>query len=299
MLYHINTKEAKPKRVIVLGAKGFIGSATVAHLLQDGVNVLALGRENIDLCNEHATDQLIEMLSPDDVLVIAAAKSPCKTYTELLENIAMMKMICDALVKQPVKQVIYISSDAVYADSMEKLTESSPAAPTSLHGVMHLAREQMLASIVAAEDLLFIRPTLVYGVNDLHNGYGPNSFYRLVRQGKPIKLFGQGEERRDHVHVSDVAEIIRLCLLQHSYGVFNAVTGEVISFFEIAEKITQLFDSPVEIQYLPRSGPMPHDGYRAFDVALSKKVFPDFVCTSFSDGLLWIHNFKEGTNERN
>ena len=40
------------------------------------------------------------------------------------------------------------------------LTEASPAAPTSLHGAMHLAREQMLLSVAGPIPLAILRPTL-------------------------------------------------------------------------------------------------------------------------------------------
>ena len=166
MLKHKSMKETKPSRVVILGAKGFVGTTTTKRLLKDGVDVVALGRQELDLQSGQATEKLLNLLQADDVLVMTSAKAPCKNYVMLLENVAMMKSVCDALAKKPVKQVIYISSDAVYADSMQKLSEASPAAPTSLHGVMHLAREQMLASVVPAASLVILRPSLLYGAGD-------------------------------------------------------------------------------------------------------------------------------------
>ena len=289
MLKHKSMKETKPSRVVILGAKGFVGTATTKRLLKDGVEVVALGRQELDLQNEQATEKLLNLLQAEDVLVVTSAKAPCKNYVMLLENVAMMKSVCDALAKKPVKQVIYISSDAVYADSMQKLSEASPAAPTSLHGVMHLAREQMLASVVPAENLVVLRPSLLYGADDPHNGYGPNSFYRLASAGEAIKLFGNGEEERDHVYIKDVAEIIRLCVLHQSHGVLNITTGEVISFNDIAQQVKALFNESVEIKCSPRCGPIPHNGYRAFDASNCKKAFPEFCYTLFNEGVLKIY----------
>ncbi|MCH9770322.1 MAG: SDR family oxidoreductase [Gammaproteobacteria bacterium] len=288
MFNHLEAKEVRPKRVVVLGAKGFIGSTAVMCLKDNNVPVVEISRQQVDFSSAAAAEYIADILQPDDVVLIAAAKAPCKNYTMLLDNILMLKNICDALAKRSVTQIIYISSDAVYADSMQPLTESSPAAPTSLHGVMHLAREQMLASIIEAEKLLFLRPTLVYGADDPHNGYGPNQFVRLAQEGKTIKLFGQGEERRDHVHVDDVAEIIRRCLFKRSYGVLNVVTGQITSFFEVAEKVNRLTTAAVEIKSLPRSGPMPHNGYRAFDISVCQKYFPDFSYMNLDKGLQYL-----------
>ena len=207
----------------------------------------------------------------------------------LLQNIQMMKSVCDALIKNPVQHVVYISSDAVYTDSMDKLNESSPAAPTSLHGVMHLAREQMLRSVVAENALAILRPSLLYGANDPHNGYGPNSFYRLAQSDKPIELFGQGEEQRDHVFIDDVAELLYLSLLHRSYGILNITTGEVVSFYDIATQLTQLLDKPIEIKFRPRNMPMPHNGYRAFDNTVCQQAFAAFQFTTLPEGLKKMH----------
>ena len=63
---------------------------------------------------------------------------------------------------------------------------------------MHLVREVMLRSALTAP-LAILRPTLLYGAADPHNGYGPNRFRRLAAAGQDIVLFGEGEEQRDHV----------------------------------------------------------------------------------------------------
>ena len=62
---------------------------------------------------------------------------------------------------------------------------------------------QPLASEVKAP-LAILRPTLIYGEKDPHNGYGPNQFRRKANKGEAITLFGEGEERRDHVAIDDV-----------------------------------------------------------------------------------------------
>lgn len=289
MLNHIHDKAIKPKRVVILGAKGFVGSTTVKRLKAADIEVLAIGREDIDLAAPHAAEQLLKQLRSDDVLVVISAKAPCKNHDMLLQNIQMMKPVCDALVKQPVQQVIYISSDAVYTDSMGKLNESSPAAPTSLHGAMHLAREQMLQSVVSKEALTILRPSLLYGLHDPHNGYGPNSFYRLALSDKSIELFGFGEEQRDHVYVDDVAELIYLCMTHRSYGILNITTGEVVSFVQIVKLIGDVTNKPLEIKFRQRNGAMPHNGYRAFDNTLCQQAFASFQYTLLTDGLKKMH----------
>jgi UDP-glucose 4-epimerase len=183
-----------------------------------------------------------------------------------------------------VEHVINISSDAVYGDEPVPLTEASPAAPGTLHGVMHLARELMFRAEVRAP-LAILRPSLLYGAKDPHNGYGPNRFRRLAREGKEIVLFGEGEERRDHVFIDDVVELAARVLYRRSTGVLNIATGEVHSFMDIAKKIVAMGNGKTKIKTTARSGPMPHNGYRPFDPADCREAFPDFRFTSLDAGL--------------
>jgi nucleoside-diphosphate-sugar epimerase len=153
---------------------------------------------------------------------------------------------------------------------------------------MHLTRELMLRGVCRCP-LAILRPTLLYGAADPHNGYGPNQYRRLAAAGQPIALFGKGEERRDHVLIDDAAEIVRLVLLHRSAGILNIATGTVASFHDIADMVAAHFTPRPEIVYKPRSGPMPHNGYRSFDSSACRRAFPDFIYMSLIDGLAKTH----------
>ena len=231
-----------------------------------------------------AAESLAAALRADDALVFASAKAPCKDLAMLRENLVMAEAVCSALQKRPVAHVLYLSSDAVYKDSPKPLTEASCAEPGALHGVMHLAREVALRQVHAGP-LVLLRSTLVYGFEDPHNGYGPNRFRRLAAAGKEIVLFGEGEERRDHVDVEDVAELARLMIVHRSAGIANAVSGEVASFRELAEHAAAAFEPRVAVKGSPRSGPMPHDGLRPFDNSAVLAAFPGFRFKPWREGL--------------
>lgn len=127
-----------------MGGGGFVGGASVRRLEAAGISVKGFARTDLDLLAEGASSELVSELRPDDALLVVSAKAPVKDPAMLLDNIAMMKTVCDALENTDVAHVVYISSDAVYADSADPLSEGSFKAPESLHGVMHLARELML-----------------------------------------------------------------------------------------------------------------------------------------------------------
>jgi len=224
MLKHLNIEPLVPSRVVVLGAKGFIGKTLKRILDAENINNLGLGRQEIDLLDINAAESLTNILGEQDALVVISAEAPVKNNTMLENNIHMMSSVCQAIENKAPSHLIYVSSDAVYADSDAPLSEKSCAEPASLHGLMHLAREVMLQNCFEGP-LGIIRPTLIYGIEDPHNGYGPNRFRRLVAKGEDIVLFGKGEEQRDHVLVDDVAELIKYMILYKSKGILNAATG--------------------------------------------------------------------------
>jgi nucleoside-diphosphate-sugar epimerase len=285
MLRHLVESPTLPQRTVVIGAAGFVGGALIRRLRSAGAAALALTRNEIDLLTpDGGGEQLAALLQPGDAVVTIAARAPCKDIGMMVENMVMTRAMVDAFARAPVAHVVNISSDAVYADGPVPLTEATPTAPTSLHGAMHLAREIALAGAAKAP-LATLRPTLIYGADDPHNGYGPNRFRRLANAGDDIVLFGQGEERRDHVLIEDVAEIILRVLERRSAGTLNVATGVVHSFGDIAERVVAVSPRRVAIKAGPRSGPMPHNGYRPFDIAACRAAFPDFNFTPLAEGI--------------
>jgi nucleoside-diphosphate-sugar epimerase len=273
-----------PGRTVVIGAGGFVGGAVVAQLRRQNAEVLSVTRRDVDLLAPTASQALKAFLRNGDAVVAVAARAPCKDMPMLIDNMIITRAILDAITAVDISHVVNISSDAVYADEPLPLTEKTPAAPTNLHGVMHLAREIAFTSMVKAP-LAILRPSLLYGADDPHNGYGPNRFRRQVNAGENILLFGEGEERRDHVLIDDVAELIARVLARRSRGILNIATGTVHSFRAIAEKAVELAGRTVSINGQPRQGPMPHNGYRPFDVAAVRAAFPDFAYTPLFEGL--------------
>jgi UDP-glucose 4-epimerase len=284
MITHLNLAPQAPDRVVVIGAGGFVGGALVKRLAQARIPTLALSRAEVDLLAVGAAATLADLLRPTDAVVAVAAIAPVKNAHMLADNMRIVSTITEALGKVKVAHLINISSDAVYADGPLPLTERSPMAPTSLHGAMHLARELALGA-EAGVPVANLRPTLIYGASDPHNGYGPNRFRSLTKQGSNIVLFGEGEERRDHVYIDDVGELITLVLQHKSVGALNVATGHVHSFMEIAKAVVALSDNATAVSCSPRVGPMPHNGYRPFDTTICQQAFPKFRYTLLREGL--------------
>lgn len=281
MLQHQNPLPQKPKRAVVLGAGGFVGGAIARELVREQVPVLGVTRQDVDLLEERAEKKLAGLLRADDAVILVSALAPARNSAALMQNLAMAEQVIAALIAQPVAHLVYVSSDSVYADDANPVTERSCCHPSTMHGMMHAARELMLKSEVKAP-VTVLRPSLLYGARDPHNGYGPNRFRRLAEKGEAITLFGEGEERRDHVFIEDVARLVALVILHRSLGVLNIATGISTSFREIAEMIVSLSGKPVPVRGTPRQNPITH---RHFDITACLKAFPQFRYTPLRDGL--------------
>ena len=279
-----------PKRVVIFGKSGFIASELASLLRQHGIVTFGVGRDDVDLTTPAAIDFIRKKLRDGDCVVFAAGDIPVKSISQFENNLAMLRNFLDGIQEIAIGHLVYVSSDAVYMDLNSPITEDSIRAAESLHGIMHMAREVALQSSKFNSKLCIVRPTLVYGDHDPHNGYGPCSFMRLARNGDPISLFGHGEERRDFIHVSDVVEMIRLVIERKATGSLNLVTGEVHSFHEVAEAILHITGSDSLITYTPRVGPMPHNGYRPFATRNIKESFPNLNLKSLDEGLTLMHS---------
>lgn len=288
MLTHQHTQLTKPKRAVVVGAGGLVGGAIVQELEKCAIPALALTRKEVDLLASGGSDQLTSTLSADDTVVFVSAVAPAKNAAQLMANLRMAEAALAAFAAVPPAHLVYISSDAIYADDANPVTERSPVAPSTTHGMMHAARELMFRSEYRGP-FAALRPTLIYGARDPHSGYGPNRFRRQAAKGEPITILGAGEEKRDHVAVEDVARLAVRILLHRSIGALNAVTGVATSFNDVAHIVARQFEPSAQVKSVPRPGPRPHLLHRFFDITECFKAFPDFHFEPLEQGLARVH----------
>lgn len=270
----------KNNRVVVFGKSGFVAKDLIFALKKENFKVLPISSKKIDLLKSTSIKQIKSIINDSDTVVFTSSKAPVKNMQMFYDNITMIKNFIEATKNKKINHLIYISSDAVYSDSKKKINENSKTAPDSLHGMMHLTRENLLNSF--QNNLSIIRPTLIFGHNDPHNGYGPNQFIRLANNSSNIILFGNGEEKRDHIWVEDLSKILIQVIRMRILGKLNATTGNIISFNEIAKLVKKISKKNIKIISTDRIGKMPHNGYRPFDNSKIYKIIPKFKFRKFS-----------------
>lgn len=166
--------------------------------------------------------------------------------------------------------VIALSSRAVYGDGAPDRAshEEDAHQPVSVYGETKSAGERALVTAAAAVPVTVIRPQNVIGPGQaLHNPYTGvlAAFSAMLREGRPITVYGNGLQTRDFVHVADLADLIVWCL-QHPPApedprVLNCGTGERTTLLDLAAYAGEgAATGPTGVQHLDvqRAGDIEH-----------------------------------------
>jgi UDP-glucose 4-epimerase len=254
---------------LVTGGAGFIGSHTVDALLNEGVKVWVLDDlSNGTLRNLHvwrknpklhfrkgniANRKVIESLAKkvDAIVHLAALVSPYisvkKPEVVNAVNVTGTLNVLNASVKNKVQRVVFASSSSVYGNqSLLPISEDSPLHPVTPYGVSKLAGEKYCGAYYCTYGLstIALRYFNVYGVRQSANPYSGviAIFARHLSKGLRPTIYGDGEQTRDFIHVSDVVTA-NLQALQASVGAgetFNVGTGRATKISELSSLLAEL-----------------------------------------------------------
>jgi UDP-glucose 4-epimerase len=175
-------------------------------------------------------------------------------------------------------RVVYISSGGVvYGEPQTRPTpETSPKVPESPYGVSKLAGEHYLYYYARIHGMEYValRYSNVYGPRqDPHGEAGVVAIFgQRVLAGRPLTIFGDGEQTRDYVYVGDVAaaNMLASSLPMDGEGTgldqraYNVGTGVETSVNELAEAIMDARGRRVDVERAPaRPGELLHSALDA------------------------------------
>jgi UDP-glucose 4-epimerase len=248
-----------PKKVLVTGGAGFIGSNLVRLLVEQGVSVRVLDNlstgyiKNIeslpiefiqgDICDANLAQDVVDGM--DAIFHLAAHIGNVKSLEHPQEdaqiNILGAVNLLEAARKSGVQRIVYSSSAAIFGELLTMpIAEDHPQNPDSPYGVSKLAAEKYMLTFAKLYNITVVclRYFNVYGVNQRYDAYGnviPIFADRLVT-GKPIVIYGTGEQTRDFVNVKDVAKANLLAAIQaRQTNVYNLGSGSNITINMLAE----------------------------------------------------------------
>jgi ADP-L-glycero-D-manno-heptose 6-epimerase len=255
--------------IIVTGGAGFIGSNIVRRLNEKGstdivvVDDLEDGRKTMNLAHH----DLVDYLDKDDFLrQISHGKNPVEKVSAVLHqgactdttewngrymmetNFDYSKQLLHYCSKHRVP-LIYASSASVYGAGREFRVERSCEQPINAYAFSKLMFDQYVRRFMSElkSPVIGLRYFNVYGPGEQHKEGMASVVYHFnqqLRDGDTVRLFegsggyDAGEQRRDFIHVDDVADV-NLWLMEHQTGsgIYNLGTGKSRSFNDVANAV--------------------------------------------------------------
>ncbi|WP_211942348.1 NAD-dependent epimerase/dehydratase family protein [Cylindrospermopsis raciborskii] len=277
------------RKIVILGHSGFIGQHLEAFLRNSYVKVIGQSLPDVDLTRWQSAEQLSSHLTRETSLILTAAVK--RQFGDNLEafhqNLAIVENVCRLLEKNPVKQVVFFSSAAVYGEETENISisEETPVNPTSFYGIAKYSGECLLRKTCIdrqINSLVCLRPPLIYGLGDLAKTYGPSGFCTAALAGQTIALWGDGMELREFIYIEDLCRIVTRLLDLDFFGALNIVSGASYSFADIVSILKQKFPD-LRVNSRPRSREKANN---AFNPTRIKSLLPpDFKFTSLEEGI--------------
>lgn len=284
--------------MLVTGGAGFIGSHIVAQLVARGDQVkviddLSSGRiENLSEVSSR-----IEFIQGDiqdeDLLrqalrgvkcvfhLAAMASVPASVAEPILchsINVTATLKLLQAAREQNVKRVVMSSSAAVYGENpLSPKREDFPLEPQSPYAASKAMLELYAQTYfrVYGLETVCLRYFNVFGPRqNPHSQYASvvPAFFDAVAHGRNPIIYGDGEQTRDFVHVSDVAKANLLAAERDGVGgeVFNVATGASYSINQLFETINRLTGGGCSPDYRPsRAGDIRHS---STDIAKARRL---------------------------
>lgn len=272
-------------KVLITGSAGFLGSHLYSKLKGEGHEVV--GIDNFS----HASKNPIAIRSIDDPIGGPIqcrdirkdfAIWPLVKWADIVYHLAAQIHV-DKSIENPQetvdinvngtlnileacrkygKKLIFASSSEVYGTSQcEYMSETHPLDAQSPYAASKVAGDRLCKAYIDTYgmDIAILRNFNTFGPYQNDGGEGKSYgavigiFTKAALRGEPIRIFGDGEQRRDYIYVTDALKGYEIAS-RHT-GVLNIGSGQTVSVNEIAEKIIKLTDSKSEIIHVdPRPG---------------------------------------------
>jgi UDP-glucose 4-epimerase len=304
------------KCILVTGGAGFIGSNIADELIRRGYKVVIIDnmatgeKKNInpaakfikgDIRNTKDLDRVFKDRI-DAIFHIAGCASTIKSFddpaADLYTNVLGTINIINYAVKHRVPRLLYASSMTSYGipDGIP-VKETMGTRPIAYYGITKYAGERYVLATGLREDMGFklnataFRMFNVYGRRQsLTNPYQGvvSIFIGNVLRGETVNIFGDGEQSRDYVHISDVADAwIGAIDNPRSFGeVFNLGSGIRVSVNKLVDVIMQSFGKSRKehkvVYHVSRPGDQRH---MQADISKAAKLLGWKPKVKFADGL--------------
>jgi GDP-L-fucose synthase len=250
-------------KIFVAGHNGLVGSAIVRKLKEQGYNNLILiPRQECDLLNQEAVNNLFAIHQPEYVFLAAAKVGGImanNTYRSqfIYENLMIQSNVIHASAVNNVKKLLFLGSSCIYPNDftipiLESRFGEGRLEPTNspyaiaktagIHMCQEYAREGRLDSVC-------LMPTNLYGPNDNFDLETSHVLPALIRKfhdakvnnEKYVQCWGDGTPKREFLHVDDLADASVFLMNEIGSGkLINVGVGKDLPIKELASLIAKV-----------------------------------------------------------
>lgn len=225
------------ERFLVTGATGFVGSKTAEKL----------NAKVFDGDVKEITDWHNNLQGGEIIFLIAGVRT--ETDADFAVNSYSIESLYNAALKtnKLPKKIILASSQAVYMGNQIPFKETDEPHPTTIYGCSKLLGEKIAQELNIPLVILRYSTVLGSGVREQSKMSGPIfAWSKAAKAGEPIKVFQDGNQTRDYVHVDDVVNA-NILAINLPNGIYNVSGGQAIKLIDLANWIKQASGSSSEI----------------------------------------------------
>lgn len=305
--------------ILITGGAGFIGSTLADKLLKiESNNVIVidnfndyysttLKEKNIkhnldnknyklyrgDICDKNLLSKIFEENQIDVVVHIAASAGVRPSIENPLSyvknNIEGTVNIVEVMKENGIKKIVFASSSSIYGNCKEEIfsEDLKVSEPISPYAASKSACEQFLYTYSKLFDIqvVALRFFTVFGPRQRPD-LAIRKFIDLIKENKPIPVYGDGTTIRDYTYVDDIVDGIISAINYNDtpYEIINLGGGAPVSLNQMIETIEKVLNKKATIEHLPMQ--LGDVNKTAADITKSKKLLNYNPKTSFKEGII-------------
>ncbi|AXX90443.1 epimerase [Arcobacter suis] len=230
-------------KILLTGSNGYLGSSFIIEYKNK------YSFEKFSLLNQRLEDINFDNI---DIILHCAALVHQKvehTYEKYYEvNVDYPVKLAKLAKQNGLKQIVFISTVAVYSEEEKKLDENTICNPITPYGKSKLEAEKKLLELNDDSFIVsIIRPPMIYGKNAPGN---IDSLVKLVKKLSIIPL-GRIENKRSFISMQNLCHLVEEVITQQKAGIFLASDDEPLSTSKLIKLISKNLDKKIYLIKIP------------------------------------------------